>query len=199
MSHDLGQPMPNKTLSLSQDQHRPISQGRDRRLIGQRTFAWSVVVMAAVMVAGPSAYAHPPTIVDGSAEKATAEELVDFRKRLAAAVKAKNSAALKGMYAKTFQHTDPSGKIDTRDMRIAALLAGNPSIETATAEDLVISVHAGGWAAVAFGTSPITSPVDSNVDTVRWTAMYVRTEQSWHLVASHATRGNEATKSEAKK
>ncbi len=138
-------------------------------------------------------YGHPPSIVDGGAEKATAEEIVDFRKRLANAVVAKDAPLLRSMYADTFRHTHSSTKADTKDSRIAALLAGDPAIETAPADDLVVRAHAGGWVAIAYGTSPIKSISDGKTYAVAWMAVYVRTEQSWQLAGSQATRGREVT------
>ena len=174
----------------------PLTPTLSWRRAGRGSGAWLVAAALALSCVGSvlPTHAHPPTIVDGATEKATAAEIVDFRKRLAAAVAAKDAAKLREMYANTFQHTHTSAKVDGKDARIVSLLAGDPVIETAPADDLVIRVHAGGWAAVAFGTSPIKSLADGKTYAVRWTAMYVRNEQSWQLVASQATRSHEIAK-----
>jgi hypothetical protein len=95
------------------------------------------------------------------------------------------------MYATTFSHTHTSAKTDTKDARIVSLLAGDPVIETAPADDLVIRAHAGGWVAIATGTSPIQSLADGRLYAVKWMAVYVRAEQSWQLAGSQATRSHE--------
>ena len=123
-----------------------------------------------------------------------ADEIVDFRRRLAEAVTAKDAAKLREMYANAFSHTHTSGKTDAKDARIVALLAGDPVIETAPADDLVIRMHAGGWVAIATATSPIVSLADGKTYAVKWLAVYVRTEQSWQLAASQATRSHEIKK-----
>jgi ketosteroid isomerase-like protein len=158
--------------------------GTRRRVLGA-VAAFALASWASV------GWAHPPTIVGGAEEKATADEIIDFRKKLADAVTAKDVATLRAMYANTFQHTHTSAKVDGKDARLVALLAGEPVIENAPVEGLTIRVHAGGWAAVVFGTSPIKSLADGKVYAVRWTQMFVRAEQSWQLVASHATRAGE--------
>ncbi len=165
-----------------------------RCLTEVRHHALALLLLLAVLGGPAPTHAHPPTIVDGAAEKATAEEVVDFRKRLADAVKAKDAAKLREMYATTFQHTHTSGNTDGRDARIVALLAGDPVIETAAADDLVVRVHAGGWVAIASGTSPIVSLADGKTYAVKWTVVYVRAEQSWQIVASQATRNGEIKK-----
>lgn len=152
-----------------------------------------LVWLFAASIADP-ATAHPPTIVDGGAEKAVSEEIVDFRKRMAAAIAAKDVAKLRDMYATTFQHTHTSAKVDNRDARIVSALAGDPVIETAVADDLVVRVHAGGWVAIAIGTSAIPSMADGKTYAVKWMAVYVRAEQSWQLAASQATRSREIKK-----
>ena len=144
-----------------------------------------------LLAAAWPAAAHPPTQLNVDGEKGVALEITEFRRLFAEAVAKKDAAALRAMYAETYQHTHTSGKIDGRDTRIVSLLAGDPVIETAPADDLVIRTHAGGWVAIAFGTSPIKSSVDGKTYAVRWTIVYVRTENSWQIAASQATRSHE--------
>lgn len=115
------------------------------------------------------------------------EEVGDFRMRLAKAIAAKDAAALRTMYADSFRHTHGSGKIDGKDARIVSVLAGDPVIETAPAEDLVISVP-NGWAAIATGKSPIRSLADGKTYDFRWIVVYVRVGDGWQVAASQATR-----------
>ena len=135
--------------------------------------------------------AHPPSIVNAAAEKAVGEEIQAFRKGLADAIAAKDASKLREMYAASFVHTHTTGKTDNRDARIVSALAGDPVIETAPADDLVIRVP-NDWVAVVTGTSPVKSMSDGKVNTVKWMAVYTRTDKSWVLVASQATRVAEA-------
>lgn len=136
------------------------------------------------------ALAHPPAIVSEAQRKLISEEVAAFRKEVAAAIKAKDAKRLQRMYAPSFVHTHTSGKTDDKKARIAALLKGDPVIETATVSDLVIRIP-NDWVGIATGVSPIKSD-DGNTYDVRWTAVYTREGQSWHVAASHATRLGES-------
>lgn len=139
----------------------------------------------------PSARAHPPSELSPAAEKATVEEVVRFRKALADAIAARDASLLRSYYSASFAHTHTTGKVDGRDARIVAALAGDPVIETAPVEGLAIHIP-GGWTAVATGVSPLRSLSDGKTWSVRWMAVYVRTEAGWNLAASHATRIGES-------
>ena len=134
-----------------------------------------------------AASAHPPSILSDEAEKATAEEVKDFRKTVAAAIERKDAAVLRRIYADSFVHTHGSGKVDGKDARIVAALAGDPVIENAPVTDLVIRVP-GGWTAIATGVSPIRSLADGKTYNFRWIAVYVRIGEGWQIAASQATR-----------
>ena len=146
-------------------------------------------LVASVLVIGPvdPAAAHPPSILSQAEEKATAEEVRDFRKTVVAAIERKDAAALRKIYAESFVHTHGSGKVDGKDARIVQVLAGDPAIETAPVSDLIIRVP-GGWTAIATGMSPIRSLADGKTYNFRWTAVYVRMGESWQIAASQATR-----------
>ena len=131
--------------------------------------------------------AHPPAIVNAAAEKAVGEEIQAFRKAITDAIAAKDATKLREMYAPSFVHTHTTGKTDNRDARIVSALAGDPVIENALADDLIIRVP-NDWVAVATGTSPIKSMADGKVNAVKWMAVYTRHDKSWVLVASQATR-----------
>lgn len=137
-----------------------------------------------------AAFAHPPTILSPAAEKATAEEVIAFRKELAATIVARDAAKLREMYAPSFVHTHGSGKVDGKDARLVSALAGDPVIENAPSADLVVRIPSD-WVAVATGISPIRSLADGKTYAFRWTAVYVRTPTSWHLAASQAMRLDE--------
>jgi ketosteroid isomerase-like protein len=131
--------------------------------------------------------AHPPAILSEREEKATVEEVIEFRKTVAAAIQRKDAAALRKIYTDGFMHTHGSGKVDGKDARIVSALAGDPVIETAPVNDLVIRVP-GGWTAIATGVSPIRSLADGKTYDFRWMTVYVRMGESWQIAASQATR-----------
>ena len=137
------------------------------------------------------AMAHPPARLSAQSEAGMVEEVHVFRKRLAEAATSRNAASLRNAYAERFVHTDPAGTREGRDARIAALLAGTPMIETAPVRDLAVHIHAGGWVAIAVGTSPLAFPPDSKAYAVHWTTTYARNGEAWQIVASQATRGDE--------
>jgi len=152
-----------------------------------------IAFLCATLVLAPflqRAAAHPPAIVSEAQRKLISEEVAAFRREVAAAIKAKDSKRLQRMYAPSFVHTHTSGKMDDKKARIAALLKGDPVIETATASDLVIRIP-NDWVGVATGVSPIKSDDGKTYD-VRWTAVYTREGQGWHVAASHATRPGES-------
>lgn len=143
--------------------------------------------LAFLVVTIGAAIAHPPAILNKEAEKIVADEVIEFRKALAAAIEKKDAVALRRMYADTFVHTHGSGKVDGKDARIVSALAGDPLIETAPVTELVVRIP-GGWTAVATGISPIRSLADGKTYSFRWTAVYVRVDDGWQLAASQATR-----------
>jgi hypothetical protein len=149
-----------------------------------------LVGLGLLAVAG-SAMAHPPARLSAQSEAGMVEEVQIFRKRMAEAAASRNATSLRNAYAERFVHTDPAGNREGREARIAALLAGTPMIETAPVRDLAVHIHAGGWVAIAVGTSPLAIPPDGKPHAVHWTTTYARHGEAWQIVASHATRGDE--------
>lgn len=150
-----------------------------------------LLLVATIAVAGAlPVRAHPPAILNEAAEKLVAEDLKTFRKAMAEAIAAKDAARLKEMYHIGFTHTHTSGKTDGRDARIVSALAGEPVIETAETTELAVRAP-NDWVAVVTGTSPIRAMSDGKVYAVRWLQVFTRTDKSWTLVASQATRSHE--------
>jgi Domain of unknown function (DUF4440) len=149
-----------------------------------------LIVLGWLALAVAPVQAHPPSTLNDAGQKATTEEIVAFRRQVTDAIKAKDAAQLRELYAPSFVHTHTSGKVDPRDARIVSALAGDPVIETAEVTELDIRVP-NDWTGIATGLSPITSRVDGKIYAVRWMAVYVRTERSWVLAASQATRSHE--------
>ncbi len=133
------------------------------------------------------AFAHPPRQPDAAEAKRFIQEVTDFRAKLAKAVHAKDLAALRALYADGFTHTTETGKLDTKDARLAAAMAGDPMIETAPATDLAFRVFTGPTVIVT-GTSPIHNAADQKTYDIRWVCVYVTAKDGWQLAASQATR-----------
>lgn len=138
------------------------------------------LVIAPAWPVWDTARAHPPAIVTGAAEKVMAEELVDFRKRLAEAIQHRDTTALGAFYADSFMHTDSIGAMQDKSARIAHVLSGASVIETAPTEELRLRVP-NGWAGMATGLSALPGRV-------RWSAFYVRIGDGWQVAASQETR-----------
>ncbi len=156
-----------------------------------RVVALPAFLAMAGSVAGlDRAAAHPPSIVNQAAEKALSDEIGAFRKVLAAAIATRDAAKLREMYAPSFTHTHASGKTDDRDARLAAILAGDVGIEGAPADTVAYSVP-NDWVVVATGTSRIKLSPGSKTVAVKWVAVFTRTDKSWQIVASQATRADE--------
>lgn len=150
----------------------------------------SLLSLAGLAVLPATVHAHPPAIINEAGERALGEEIHAFRAALAEAIKTKDAKRLRDMYASAFTHTHTTGKTDNRDARVVAALAGEPVIETADVTDLVVRAP-NDWVAVVTGTSPLKSLVDGKTYAVKWLQVYTRSEKSWVLVASQATRAGE--------
>jgi len=92
------------------------------------------------------------------------DEVVAFRAKVAKAAIEKDFTTLRAAYAESFTHTHGSGKVDGKNDRIVAVLAGDPVIENAPTTELVFRVHTGP------------------------TAVYVTAVDGWQLAVSQATR-----------
>jgi ketosteroid isomerase-like protein len=134
-----------------------------------------------------AAFAHPPRQPDAAEAKKFIQEITDFRARLAKAVRAKDFAALRPLYADGFTHTTETGKLDTKETRLAAAMAGEPMIETVPATELTFHVFTGPTV-IATGKSPLPSGADQKTYDVRWVSVYVTAKDGWQLAASQATR-----------
>lgn len=170
----------------------------DRR--GTALMLCLALASTAALVIG-AARAHPPAILNQNAEKAVGEEVSAFRKAISDAVAAKDKARLKDMYHPGFTHTRHDGPTVKLDAHLAAALAGEPMIESAKAEDIVIRIP-NDWVAVVTGTStlsPKSASKGGSKDTatakpaakVKWIQVFTRSGSSWVLVASQATHSQE--------
>jgi Domain of unknown function (DUF4440) len=143
------------------------------------------LLFAALLAAPLAARAHP---LDRSVPLGPTElEVMAFRQALQEAIAAKDVVKLRAMYADSFTHTHGSGKMDGKDTRIVAALAGDPVIETAPVDELSLRPH-GPDTVIVTGRSPILNPREGRHYDFRWIAVYVRTAGEWRLAASQATR-----------
>jgi ketosteroid isomerase-like protein len=144
------------------------------------------LALLALLALMGGALAHP---LDGSAPPLGPAELeiMRFRQEIVDAVKAKDAARLREIYADGFTHTHGSGKVDGKNARIVSVLAGDPSVEMAPADELFIRVF-GTDTAVVTGRSPILNVRENRDYDFRWIAVYVRVAGQWKLAASQATR-----------
>ena len=140
-----------------------------------------------LLLSTPEAFAHPPRQPDAAEAKKFIQEVTDFRAKLARAVRAKDLAALRPLYADSFTHTHGSGKIDNKDARLVSAMAGEPLIEAAPATDLSFRVFAGPTVIVT-GKSPILNVKEQKTYDFRWVSVYVTAEDGWQLAVSQATR-----------
>ena len=142
-----------------------------------------------LLLLAPDAFAHPPRQPDPTEAKKFIEEVTDFRAKLAKAVLAKDFAAMRPLYADSFTHTHGSGKLDNKDARLVAAMAGEPLIEAAPATDLVFRVFAGPTVIVT-GKSPILNVKEQKTSDFGWVCVYVTAQDGWQLAVSQATRLN---------
>lgn len=140
-----------------------------------------------LLALAPEAIAHPPRQPDPAEAKKFIEEVTDFRSKLAKAVLAKDFAALRPLYADSFAHTHGSGKLDNKDARLVAAMAGEPLIEAAPATDLSFRVFAGPTV-IATGKSSILNVKEQKTYDFRWVCVYVTAQDGWQLAVSQATR-----------
>jgi len=115
------------------------------------------------------------------------DEVVAFRAKVAKAAIEKDFTTLRAAYAESFTHTHGSGKVDGKNDRIVAVLAGDPVIENAPTTELVFRVHTGPTVIVT-GKSPILSVREQKTYDFRWIAVYVTAVDGWQLAVSQATR-----------
>jgi ketosteroid isomerase-like protein len=146
-----------------------------------------VLVGAFLLFGAYPASAHPPGHQPTITELAIGREVMDLRDQIRAAITAKDIRVLVESYTADFTHTHGSAKVDNRDARIVTLLAGEPAIETAPLDELMIRVH-GTTTVIVSGRSPIKSLADSKTYDFRWTQVFVKAGNRWQLAVSQATR-----------
>lgn len=152
----------------------------------QRRAILLAVLVLPLAFAGPG-LGHPHEQLAADRAGQVEQQVMAMRARLRDAVQAKDVVALRALYAPGFTHTHGSGKVDGRDARIVALLAGEPTVELAPVEELTIRIpHAD--TAIVSGRSAILNVQENRSYDFRWLQVYVRAAGDWQLAASQATR-----------
>jgi Domain of unknown function (DUF4440) len=146
-----------------------------------------LLAAAAITLAATPALAHPHEQLTAERSAEIEQQMMAVRARLRDAVQAKDVAVLRAIYSPGFTHTHGSGKVDGRDARLNALLAGEPVIELAPVEEITIRVPNADTAIVT-GKSPVLNARENRNYDFRWIQVYVRVGGDWQLAVSQATR-----------
>jgi hypothetical protein len=145
------------------------------------------LLAALPFMAATPASAHPPRQPDAAESTSLIEEIKPVRDRLAKAVTNKDRTTLRAIYADGFTYTDESGKLHSKEARIASAMAGEPMIENAPVTELTYRVFAGPTIVVT-GKSPLLNVKQQKTYDFRWVAVYVTGKDGWLLAVSQATR-----------
>lgn len=113
-------------------------------------------------------------------EKLTAE-ITSLRQKLVDAIKARDKKTLGEIYADDFTHTHASGQVDDKTKRIAALVSGDTTIESAQVDEIKIRFY-NKDTAIAVGQTTIENTV------YRWTVVYIKNKKNWRIAASQASK-----------
>jgi hypothetical protein len=139
-----------------------------------------LALLAAAAVPGAAA-AQAATDTDA------APRLLEFRDRIRAAVTARDRATLERVYHDGFMHLRDTGRVDFKADRIALLLSGDVTIETAREEQVVVLAFGPGTAA-ATGVSAIKDEAGKPTR-FRWLTIYVKDPLGdWRVAVSQASR-----------
>jgi ketosteroid isomerase-like protein len=146
------------------------------------------LLLASLMILiGDVAAAHPPGRQLTAEETAIARQVLSARETIRTLVEAKDTKGLTALYTDDFTHTHGSGKVDARDNRIVAMLSGDPVIELAPVDELLVRIH-GPTTAIVSGRSPVKSLADGRTYDFRWIQVFVKIGDGWRIAASQATR-----------
>jgi hypothetical protein len=147
----------------------------------------AALLMIVAVAAAPAAVSAQGVRARAGSDAPLAEEALAFREKVRAAVAAKNRAGLEAAYADNFTHLRDSGRIDHKGDRIALLLAGEPTIETAPEENMVVQVFTPATVAVV-GMSPVKDRQTGQSPRFRWLTVYVKQADGWRIALSQASR-----------
>jgi hypothetical protein len=144
----------------------------------------AAVMMAVVTTA---VLAQPARLVRESADAGATEAVLAVRERVRSAVAARDRGILESLYAEEFMHLRDSGRVDLKGDRIALLLAGESTIETAPEQSVDVRAL-GPTTAIATGISMIRDPQARKNVPFRWLSVYVKQADGWRIAVSQASR-----------
>ena len=147
----------------------------------------ALFILAALAPAPPAAFAQAARVFQSQADASLAEEALAFREKVRAAIAAKDRPALDAAYAGNFTHLRDSGRVDHKGDRIALLLAGESTIETAPEENMTVQVFTPATVAVV-GVSPVKDRQTGRSPRFRWLTVYVKQADGWKVALSQASR-----------
>ena len=148
----------------------------------------AVLLLVSALAAAPlAAFAQTPRAPRIAAEAPLAKEALAFRDRVRAAIAAKDRQALEAAYADNFNHLRDSGRIDYKGDRIALLLSGEATIESAPEENMVVQVFEPATVAV-IAVSPVKDRQTGLFPRFRWLTVYVKQADVWKVALSQASR-----------
>jgi len=139
---------------------------------------------AAVFIALFCAFAVQAQIKQPADEKLISE-ITMLRQKLVEAIGRRDKKTLESLYAADFTHMHASSQVDDKSKRIAALISGDMTIESANVDEINIRFY-GKTTAIAIGQSTIKNK-DETIK-YRWTLVYVKPDKKWQIAASQATR-----------
>ncbi len=141
-----------------------------------------------ILLAAPcAAFAQSARGPRADAEAPLAREALAFREKVRAAIEAKDKRALEAAYADNFSHLRDSGRVDHKGDRIALLLSGEPTIETAPEENMAVEVFEPATVAVV-AVSPVKDRQTGQSPRFRWLTVYVKQGEGWKVALSQASR-----------
>ena len=119
---------------------------------------------------------------DVSAQADPRDEIVAVRSRIAAAVAAKDRAALDRLFTSDYTHTHAVGRMDDRARRLGTLASGEATVDSVEPDEMVVRFYGDDRAtAIAVGRSTVGD------FEYRWTVVYIKGPAGWQVAARHAS------------
>jgi hypothetical protein len=150
-----------------------------------RRAAW--LILGTLATAPHLAFAQTARGTQSDADALLGQEALAFREKIRAAATAKDKPALDAAYANNFTHLRDSGRVDHKGDRIALLLSGESTIETAPEENMTVQVFTPATVAVV-GVSPVKDRQTGRSPLFRWLTVYVKQADGWKVALSQASR-----------
>jgi hypothetical protein len=147
-------------------------------------FARALVLGLALAAAPAAAFAQGSR---AGADASAAQEVLALREKIRAAVAAKDRKTLQAAFADNFMHLRDSGRVDLKPERIALLLSGEATIETAPEENMNVQFYEPATVALT-GVSTIRERQSTRGARFRWLTVYVKQGDGWKVALSQASR-----------